>query len=297
MSGSRQVVDVLSLFSGGCEAIAEAAGQYSERSVVALGSALDKHAVLARAIEVEIIPRLMLTHRYSRALDMECSTGRVITPVEVGEFTSIAVQHDATVACAFAEALMSQGATIEQIFTNLFAAAARRLGELWEQDRVSFADVTIGLSRIQQLIHELSPFYEPDEDPIRGACSALLVTMPGEDHSLGVLLVEEFFRRAGWSVWTPHNVSAEQLVAIGRQEHFDMVGISVTCGAEVDCLKKIIHCVRETSLNPDLLVMIGGRFVNEHPGLVEKVGADATDFDGSQAVRRIEVLRPKLALS
>ncbi len=232
-----------------------------------------------------------------RAQGVECPAGRVITPSEVSEFTSIAVQHDATVACAFAEALLSQGASIEQIFTDLFAAAARRLGELWEQDRASFGDVTIGLSRIQQLIHELSPFYEPDESSVMGACSALLVTMPGEDHGLGVLLVEEFFRRAGWSVWTPHNVSVEQLVAIVRQEHFDMVGISVTCEVDVDCLRELIHSVRATSLNPELLVMIGGRFVNEHPELVEKVGADATDFDGSHAVRRIEVLRPRLALS
>lgn len=297
MSGSRQVVDVISLFSGGCDAISEAAAHDARRTANALENALDKQAVLARAIEVEIIPRLMLAHRLARSPHRDPSTGRLITPADVAEFTGIAVHHDATVAYAFTEALLSQGAGIEQIFTDLFAPAARRLGEMWEQDRASFADVTIGLSRIQQLIHELSPFYEPEEDPLLGARSALLVTMPGEDHSLGLLLVEEFFRRAGWNVWTPQDVTVRQLVTIARQEHFDMVGISVTCEVDVEHLKNIVHSVRATSLNPELLVMIGGRYVNEHPELVASVGADATDFDGSQAVRRVEVLRPKLAAS
>lgn len=296
MSGSRQVVDVLSLYAGGCDAISDAARGDRRNSDFGRLTALDKQAALARAIEVEIIPRLMLAHRQMRGKNGR-GRFRQISGEQVKEFAAICVRHDATVAHAYADALLTQGATIELIYTDLFAPAARLLGEMWEEDSASFAEVTIGLSRIQQLVHHLSPFYEPDEDPDAGAGSCLLINMPGEDHCLGLLLVEEFFRRAGWNVWTPQNVSAEQLISIVRQERFDMVGISVTCEVDSERLKSIVQSVKAVSLNPALLVMVGGRFINEHPDYVAKVGADATDFDGSHAVRRIEAIRPKLQTS
>ena len=35
-----------------------------------------------------------------------------------------------------------------------------------------------------------------------GGRRALLVSVPGEQHSFGVTMVAEFFRRAGWDAWT-----------------------------------------------------------------------------------------------
>ncbi len=294
MSGSRQVADVFGAFAGSCETIADARLAEAGGSMAGARDPADD-AVLARAIELEIIPRLMLAHKQIRASQLLPGSGvRTITEAEVVEFATITVRHDCSVAQAFTEALVSQGATYEQLFVELLAPAARKLGELWESDYFSFSDVTIGLSRIQQLVHEVGPGLDTEADATQGLASALLVPMPGEQHSLGVLLVEEFFRRAGWSVWTPQNVTSGQLVAIVRQEHFDMVGISVTCEVETQRLAALVDSIRSASLNKGLLVMVGGRFVNEHPELVAEVGADATDIDGTQATGRLEELSTRL---
>lgn len=295
MSGSRQVLDIFSAFSGSCEIISDASlGEAC--AALGLGSIEPgKDAVLARAIELEIIPRLMLAHKQIRASQhLSGPGGRLIADADVVEFAAITVRHDCAVAQAFTAALISQGATYEQLFIELLAPAARKLGELWESDYFSFSDVTIGLSRIQQLVHEVSPGLDADPDVSAGVASALLVPMPGEQHSLGVLLVEEFFRRAGWNVWTPQNVTASQLVSIVRQERFDMVGISVTCEVEVRRLSALVDSIRSGSLNKGLLVMVGGRFINEHPELVAQVGADATDVDGTQVTGRLEELSTRL---
>jgi methanogenic corrinoid protein MtbC1 len=295
MSGSRYVADVFSVFPASCESVSsvrlgEGHGANGLHSDLA-----DSEAVLARAIEREIIPRLMLAHKQIRAAQKAGGSGaRLITEADVVEFAAVAVRHDCAVAQAFAEALIAQGATYEQLFVDLLAPAARKLGELWENDYFSFSDVTIGLSRIQQLVHEVSPGFETDLESSLGVSSALLVTMPGEQHSLGLLLVEEFFRRSGWNVWTPHNVTSSRLVAMVRQERFDMVGISVTCEVEIQRLAALIDSVRSASLNKGLLVMVGGRFINEHPELVAEVGADATDIDGTHAIGRLEELSTRL---
>lgn len=297
MSGSRHIVEVLGSIASGCESIAEAVlydGFHSRSGARASVNGIQPS--LARAIEEEIIPRLMLSHRQTAARKKKSRklADRQIGGDEVAEFARICVQHDATVAQAYVEALMDQGATTETIFTGLFSPAALHFGELWESDRCTFSDVTIGLARIQQLIHEFSPFFVGEAEPALTASSALLVTRPGEQHSLGLLLVEEFFRRAGWSVWTPQGVSEEQLVTIISQERFDMVGISVTCDVEPDILKRLIARVRSASANRNVLVMVGGRLFNQRPEYLALVGADMMDADGRGAVQRVEALSGRL---
>ena len=289
MSGARQVSDVLGRFPGGCESLAETCPQLYNRERTGERPLQNMQSILARAIEVEIIPRLMLAHRPTpgtRARHRK--TVRHFTDEETREFARITVNHDVTVAQAFAEALMDQGATAEQLFTSLFAPAARLLGEKWEHDSLTFSEVAIGLSRINQLIHVFSPFFEAETEPVNAGRSALLVPLPGEHHSLGVLLVEQFFRRAGWNVFSPSNISDAQLVTVVKQERFDMVGISVTCHCDLDRVASLVAAIRGGSLNRDLRIMVGGRLFNEHPEYALRVGADSTDVDGSQAVRRWE---------
>ena len=73
-----------------------------------------------------------------------------------------------------------------------------------------------------------------------------------------------------------------------------MIGISVTCGVLLDDLTSVIKAVKSESRNKNVVIMVGGRFFNNQPELVKRVGADATDFDGSQAVRRIDACSARL---
>jgi methanogenic corrinoid protein MtbC1 len=51
---------------------------------------------------------------------------------------------------------------------------------------------------LQQLLRELSAAFEAETLPrLR---SAVLVTAPGDQHTFGVFILQEFFRRAGWDV-------------------------------------------------------------------------------------------------
>ncbi len=291
MSGSRQLADVFGRFSDGCESFLDSAvsdiAPDDHRPSVGRST---PEAVLARAIEVEVIPRLMLAHRSPELLRSPLRRkSKIVSADEIGEFARITVQHDVTVAEAFVEALVDQGVTIEQIFSKLFAPAARLLGQLWESDNFTFSDVTIGLSRIQQLIHEFSPFFEAEGQHKLCARSGLLVPMPGEHHSLGLMMVEEFFRRAGWNIWSPSDLMDNQIIGAVKQERFDMVGISVTCELQVARMAALIRAIRVASANRAIVVMVGGRVFNERPRYAAEVGADATDADGRNAVNLFEL--------
>jgi MerR family transcriptional regulator, light-induced transcriptional regulator len=301
VGNARQFVEVLSRIVE-CESFKDEArfdsGNQSRFSSKKTGKKLEsgsREVILARTIEAEIIPRLMLSHRLGpNHTSVTHRKAKIIEKADVEEFTRLVVLHDVTVAEAYVRVFRDQGVSMEDIFMQVLAPSAKRLGELWLTDHCSFTDVTVGLSRIYQLVHRLGPQFESETG--RAACgrTAFLAPVPGEQHGLGLLLVEEFFRREGWDVWSPSSITSNEIIQTVGREHYDMIGISVTCGALIDDLASVIQAARRESRNKNVIVMVGGRFFNQNPELVERVGADATDTDGSQAINRLDACATRL---
>ncbi|MFX8024223.1 B12-binding domain-containing protein, partial [Acinetobacter baumannii] len=72
-----------------------------------------------------------------------------MTDEHVHTLARLAVEGDADSASSYVRALLDAGASQEQVFLDLLAPCARWMGELWEQDRFDFSQVTIGLWRLQ----------------------------------------------------------------------------------------------------------------------------------------------------
>ncbi len=246
----------------------------------------EMRARLARTIEGEIIPRLKLAHAAQSPTACECrafeATGH-ITPDDILAFAKLVIANEVGVALAHIEVVRAQGSSLDCIFLDLLAPTARIMGDMWLADECSFIDVTIGLARLQQIVRDLSADFEPELDEARPRRRALLMPAPGEQHSLGIAMVEQFFRRAGWEVAaSPQNAS--ELLGTVRKDWFAMVGFSVGCVELIDSLQTVIRSMRHTSRNPDLVVMVGGAAFSDQPELVSRVGADAMAVDGRQAV-------------
>lgn len=179
---------------------------------------------------------------------------------------------------------------LEVVFLELLAPTARRLGALWEADLCPFADVTVGLWRLQQVMHELSLDYQCDAEIAVHSRSALLVPVPGSQHTLGLFMVSEFFRHAGWEVMGDSTVGEKDIVAATRLRWFDLLGVSIATGVQVDAAASVILGARKLSLNPNLVVIVGGPAVMADKSVVTRVGADATAHDAPDAVARAERL-------
>jgi MerR family transcriptional regulator, light-induced transcriptional regulator len=261
-------------------------GQRLARQKVANGS----RKLLTRTIEAEIIPRLMVAHRSPTQNEVLRNGEASPTADDVVDFVGLLLSCDVTVASAYIESMCQQGTSLECIFLDLMAPAARYLGELWQQDLCDFTDVTIALSRMQQLLRELAPAFETEAEPPSSTRSALLVAAPGDQHTFGVFIVQEFFRRAGWRVRGGYVGSIDELLNIVSGETFDLVGLSVSNVIETEHFAAVICCIREAALPRTTCIMVGGRFFLEHPEYVVRVGADATAQDGRRAVLRLSSL-------
>lgn len=248
---------------------------------------------LARSIEGEIIPRLMMLfdHQLSGAAPVAPSHTSTSLSDELDAFVALVLDNDADVVCEYIEQLRDGGESLPAVYLNLLAPAARRLGELWESDECSFATVTLGISRMHQVLLRFSPFFcancteSPDD-----AKSVLVIPVPGEQHTFGLMMLVEFFRREGWRVWSGSPRSDEELVGLLESDRFDVVGLSVAAERHLSSVPDLLRSMRERSKNKNIKVIVGGRLFSEQPELAKKVGADATAMDGVDAVRLAEQL-------
>jgi len=242
---------------------------------------------LLQTIESEIIPRLVLARRGSGERTEQAGSDWQADHALIVELADLVVDQDVAAAATRIEALRRQGVPVETLYLQLLAPTARYLGELWSADIRDFSAVTVGCGRLQQLLHELSGAFlqEADQPPQRRR--VLLVPVPGEQHTFGLYMVAEFFRRAGWDVWSGC-MPARDLSSLVAREAFAVVGFSLSADNQLDALASNIRAVRRASRNRGVGVMVGGAVFVGHPELVTLVGADATATDALQATRQAQ---------
>jgi MerR family transcriptional regulator, light-induced transcriptional regulator len=251
---------------------------------------VDGFSRLAQTLEGEIIPRLLMAYRSDlRTVARPDIEARALDAAAVDDLVRIVQCDDVSQAYSLVRAVVLGGVSLEGVFLELMSPAARRLGDLWLSDDLTFADVTLALSRLQRIMRTLA------STDARGGADAglrpgrvLLAVVPGEQHSFGVLMLEEFLRRDGWDVETRSGPSREELLAAVRRTDIAAVGLSVSVDTQLDETRALIGDIRASARNPNLAVMVGGRCFNDHPEYVGVVGADFTAVDGRQAIVHIQ---------
>ena len=247
---------------------------------------------LAQLIETEVIPRLMLAHRNEGDTPIRRrKRSHAIEPNDLARFCDLLQGGEVAAVHGFVASLRASGASVETIMLDLLAPAARFLGILWDRDEADFAGVTLGLYRLQIILRDLTGEFSGitfSGNPHR----ALFAPAPGEQHNFGVLILDEFFHRAGWDVWTTPATTPEAIVQMVGRESFEIAGLSLSCDAFLTELESLISAIRQASRNKSIVVMVGGRLFLERPELVTQIGADGMATDGRQAVKLAEMLLP-----
>ena len=129
----------------------------SAQSSQAFGADEERTRELARTIEAEIVPSLLMSVAPSRAADEALAGSNFgAEPDYLDELTRLLLVHEGAVASAFEQILHERGTPADRICLEVLAPAARRLGTLWEQDACDFAQLTLGLTRLNALLLEVS---------------------------------------------------------------------------------------------------------------------------------------------
>jgi MerR family transcriptional regulator, light-induced transcriptional regulator len=277
----------------------------------------ERVARLVRAIELDIIPRLVSAHRdrspnasspppdlalaapavaqLKPASTADARPSNVQPMFDITAFARLSVASAEDQLFAQVDTWLADGVSAETLFVDLVAPTARRLGEWWAADRCSFSDVTVGAGRLHQVLRRLSAPFSAGVVPPVDSRRILLMPAPGEQHTLGLTMVGEYFTRAAWEVVLTESPAAGdsramtasrssvRLPSCIRDEWFDVVGFSLGRTRGLEPLREAIAELRRLSRNRAVGVLVGGAYFVQHPDAVAAVGADASAVDGAGA--------------
>ncbi len=201
----------------------------------------------------------------------------------VESFTGLICDGREDEAAQLVEQMLAEGCSPEALMLELLAPAARLMGEFWCQDRRDFVEVTLGLSRLQHVVRQ---FRLPGSAYAQQRGHALLLPVPGEQHTFGIRLVEEHLLRAGWRVTAILRSTEAEIPRLVSAEIFDFVGFSLTSERLLPALRSAIRSVRMSSRNKAVRIVVGGVLFDGRSIAPHDVDADAIVKDAQDAVNQ-----------
>lgn len=249
---------------------------------------------LGEILSLGVIPRLLIAH--AKPIDVPAEAHPLIGPEDIERLVPIAVHEAAHVLLEEVEAIIRRGVSAEDVFVDLMAPVARRVGLDWEEDRLDFVQVSMALWRLQEVLRQIAASTTrafEDERPR----SALFAPMPGDNHSFGTAMVQECFSIAGWDAELLVGPTLQALTESVARRRYDLVGLTLSCDCHNERLASLIRALRSVSMNPNLCIMIGGRVPQAQPQMAALCGADGTAVSAPAAVKAADRLVGMLRLA
>jgi len=255
---------------------------------------------LNKTIESEIIPRLMMGHKLELANQGAGyqSSNIEVKQTEIVDFCQTLLDGPIADCFTFIERMQKSGHTLVSLYMNLIPASTRRLQQLWESDENSFTEVTLALGRAQNLIHKLSPAFLSQGKLSQFQGNALLINAPGSQHTLGILIMGEFFKLNGWNTTVEIETSSADLKDRIHSQAYDLLAISISCEDQWGTMETLLNEVKKASKNKGILTLAGGPLFDFKPELIQECSADVCELTAEDAIKKVsDLIAQKAALN
>jgi methanogenic corrinoid protein MtbC1 len=181
-------------------------------------------------------------------------------------------EDDSDLADLMVEDLMEAGLTVGEVCLEHLAPAARLLGEWWEADRLPFTEVTLATARIQSMLRRM-PIGRgaPRRHGVKGA---VFCAVPGEQHTLGVMMAADLFRRDGWDVSLLVGLDHDEVLSRLVRDDRDVIGLSCSGAHSERALDRLMRALRDQ--RPEARLILSGQIAADAKALARLPEADAT---------------------
>lgn len=162
---------------------------------------------------------------------------------------------------------------------------ARHLGDMWCEDMLGFAQVTIGTARLQAMLRLLGPEWSADQTAQADGPLILLISPPNDQHTLGAILLAGQLRRRGYSVRLALHPTRDQLGALLRHLSFDAVFISASQSESLEKLRKLVDFLK-TSEEVPLPIAVGGGILETKKDVAFLLGIEIATESIDEAIEK-----------
>jgi MerR family transcriptional regulator, light-induced transcriptional regulator len=166
---------------------------------------------------------------------------------------------------------------------------ARRLGQAWVDDCMSFADVTMGTARLQAILREIGADWVSDARS-EDMGTILLILPAGEQHTLGALVLMGQLRRRGISVCLRIGPTDADLRNLLSQRTFDGAFVSGGQVAMLAVCQRLVNTLKDLT-SGHIAVAVGGAMLDLLPKPVHIKDADAVTNDMTDALAALGLTR------
>jgi methanogenic corrinoid protein MtbC1 len=139
----------------------------------------------------------------------------------------------------------AEGVTREALYLGYICGAARVLGEAWDENRLTFMEVTIGAGHLHDVMRSLRAEGPSIRFAFDARRSALFATVPGEDHSIGIAVAADMFRGAGWDIDLRTSTDHDGLIAHVDRTTPSIIGLSFSTERRLNDLARLVAAMRE----------------------------------------------------
>lgn len=185
-------------------------------------------------------------------------------------------------------AARKEGASPEQVYLGYVAEAARQLGIMWEEDQVTFADVSVASSRLYRIIRGLRHVIDTPFADASNERHVLFALVPGDTHTLGIEMATDLFRRDGWDVTLSVGDAHDDIVARTEDDRFRAIVLVAHSERTLPNLISLVLALRITQ--PMAHIVVAGNIVGQHEDVDILVGADDVIADVETAVARLRAI-------
>ncbi|MEJ6403395.1 cobalamin B12-binding domain-containing protein [Yoonia sp. 2307UL14-13] len=198
-----------------------------------------------------------------------------VDPTLFEELHRAALSADREECIAYLINALNGGLSREDMADYYIPALARRMGDQWCADELGFAQVTIGVSRLQAMLRQLGPEWASDRSADPCAASILLVVPRDVHHTLGAVVLAGQLRRRGLSVRLMLNAHPKEVADRVHRTRYDAVFVSASRGEALESLRLIADAVKTVMDRPPPVV-IGGTVLDVHAvnDVMRLTGAD-----------------------
>ena len=201
---------------------------------------------------------------------------------DIAVFCDALLSSDETAADRIILNAREDGVGLETVYLGYIAGASRRLGKMWEDDIVSFMDVSLGTARLYRIIRGLRHSIAPIILEGRSRTPALFALAPGETHTLGIEIAADLFRRDGGDVDVCLGKTHDEILALADTRHYSVIVLGAHSDRSVASLLQLAVALRISQ--PLTPFALAGGLVDQQPEIKTVIGAEMVITDIQAAI-------------
>jgi MerR family transcriptional regulator, light-induced transcriptional regulator len=233
-----------------------------------------------RVLAREVILRICRTEPPDLPVAVRPSTS------EIDALCDALLSSDEQAGAEMVRAARLGGMTADVLYHGYIAEATRRLGQRWDRDEATSAEVILGAGRIYAILRELRVVFLADHLVAPPGAAAVIASIPGDVHGIGATIAADALRRKGWDITLFLGLGHSALVEEIAARKPTMVALSLAQSGLTFASARLIVALRVRC--PQVWVLVGGPVVNEDPEMARLVDADAGVQSIEEAVAMLE---------